>query len=93
MPGTFVLNMTGRPLKTGAVDILLGILKSRFEKFSPDHEVNIIHFGRISFRIEVSGTPEKFDYLDNMMKSVKLYIERYLSNWEYDITVKYTESG
>lgn len=93
MPGNFILNITGSPRKTGAIQIFLGIVKARFEKFSPDHTVEIINFARINYRIEVKGTPERIDYLDNMMGSVKLYMGRYFSDWHYEIDVFYTESG
>lgn len=93
MPGTFVLNISGTPLKSGSVDILMGILKFRFDKFSHDHQVNITQFARLEYRIEIRGTPEDFAYLDNMIKGVQTYTPRYLDNWKIDIVVNYTEQG
>lgn len=93
MPGTFTLNISGVPLKSGSVELLLGILKNRFEKFSKDHQVNWTHFGKLEYRIEVKGTPGDFPYLDNMIKGVQLYTPRYLDKWKIDIVVDYIETG
>ena len=93
MPGTFALSISGNPLTSGSVDILMGILKFRFDKFSPDNQVSITHFARLKYRIEISGTPEDFAYLDNMIKGVQIYTPRYLDKWKIEIKLNYTEKG
>lgn len=93
MPSTFELAIVGNMIKPGDAETLVKILTSRFEIFAPDHKVSVYHFMRIKYRVIVDGTPERFDYLDNMIKSVKTYTPKYFRNWGYSIKVKFVESG
>lgn len=93
LPGTFVINISGDQIETGAFDKLFNQLMPRFETFAPGYEVNVVTFARISYRMEIMGEPKRFDYLDNLEKSIKLYIVKYLKDWKYDIKVKFVESG
>lgn len=91
--GEFELAIVGDGIKYGNDVILINILKSRFEKFAPDYQVRAYRFARLSYRFIVEGTPERLDYLDNMIKSVKTYTPKYFRNWGYSIRVKFEESG
>ena len=93
MAGTFELIMNGDPITEGGAQVMVNILRSRFGTFSSDHTVDLIHFAGISYRIVVKGTPDNFDYLDNMMKAVNLYIPRYLRKWHYELEVNFRERG
>lgn len=93
MPGEYKINITGDRKETGAFGKLINQLRPRVEIFSPGSEINIYSFANISYRIEISGVPSRFDFLDNLVKSMVLYIEQNLINWEYSVQVKYIESG
>lgn len=93
MPSTFELAIVGDIIKPGDDQTLLNILKSRFDIFAPDHKIGVYHFQRITYRVIIDGTPERFEYLDNMIKAVKTHSPKYLRNWGYSIKVKFVESG
>lgn len=91
MENTFLLKIEGDILNPGDQQLLINAIRPRIEHFSPDHEINVYGFLRSSYRIEVEGTPENFDYVDNMLSSVKLYIRRYLRNWKFVLNVSILE--
>lgn len=93
MPGEFVINISGDQIEAGAFDKLINKMKPRLEVFAPGYEINVTTFARIRYRIEITGIPQRFDYLDNLVKSMKIYILKYLKNWEYTVEVKFVESG
>lgn len=93
MPSTFELAIVGDVIKPGDDTTLINILKSRLAIFSPDHQLEFYNFQRRTYRIIVDGTPTKFEYLDNLIKAVKTYTPKYLSNWGYSIKVNFKESG
>ena len=93
MPGTFEINISGDQRVTGAFDKLFNQLMLRFETFAPGYESKIITFARINYRLEIKGEPKRFDYIDNLERSIKTYIGKYLTDWKYDIKIKYVESG
>lgn len=92
MAGQFKLVMFGNPLQVGSANNLVNMLRTRLGQFSHDHNIDVIHFARITYRIVVTGTPDNFVYLDNVMKAVKLYIPRYFTKWDFEITVNFRES-
>lgn len=93
MPGEFKINISGQKKAAGAFDKLVNQLKPKVAIFSPGYEINIYSFAQLNYRIEISGVPSRFDYIDNLVKSMKMYLDQYLINWEYSVQVKYIESG
>ncbi|MBA7588958.1 hypothetical protein ES708_31029 [subsurface metagenome] len=93
MPGQFKISINGDQKEEGDFDKLINQLGPRLETFAPGYEVGIYRFARIYFRYEITGVPKRFDYLDNLAKSMKLFIVKYLKNWAYKIEVKFVESG
>ncbi len=93
MPGEFRLYIKGVPRTADGYEKLMKVLEPRIQKFSSDYKVDIPRFMQWRERSTVEGVPENMAYLDNLMKSVFLYIPRYLSGWSVKIEVKYQESG
>ena len=91
MPGTFHLEITGDPLEKDSIDKFTTRLIPRLQTFSPGYTLNVYNFMGISFRIVIKGIPLQFDYLDNLISSLKLYINKYLRNWTYTMKVNYVE--
>lgn len=93
MQGRFELAIIGDVIKPGDDEVLLNILKPRFKIFAPDYQVRVYRFGKLTCRFIIEGTTKRFDYLDNVYKSVKTYTPRYFRNRGYSIKVKFVESG
>lgn len=93
MPGEYFINISGENLEEGAFEKLITQLKPRLEIFSPGYEINIYSFAGIKHRLEITGVPKRFDFVDNLIKSMKVYMGKYTGKWEYDIIVKFIESG
>jgi len=93
MPGDYFINISGSEKEPGAFDKLITLLKPRVETFAPGSEINIFNFARINFRIQIKGVTVRFDFLDNLEKSMKRYILQNLNNWQYDIEVSLIETG
>jgi len=93
MPGTFHLEITGNPLEKDSIDKFTNRLVPRLQTFSPGYTLNIYNFMGKSFRFEIEGVPSRFDYIDNLVNSLKLYIDKYLRKWEYTMEVNYIERG
>lgn len=93
MPGQFKISINGDQKEEGDFDKLMNSLGPRFEAFAPGYEVGIYRFAKIYFRYEITGVPLHFHMLDNLAKSMKLFMIKYLKNWAYKIEVKFVESG
>jgi len=93
MPGEYTINISGQEKVPGAFNTLVNQLKPRVEIFAPGSEINIYSFARLNFRIEIVGVPSRFDFLDNLARSIVSYLNKNLKNWAYDIKVKFIESG
>lgn len=93
MPGEYILNISGQQKKHGAFEKLVSQLRPRIETFAPGSEINLFNFARLNFRIQITGVPSRFDFIDNLVKSMKGYIIENLRKWKYDITVSYIDTG
>lgn len=93
MPGEFKISINGDPEKEGGFDKLMNLLEPRFEVFAPGYKSSVYSFARVYYRYEVTGVPKRFEVLDNLVKSMKIGIEKYLKNWAYEIEVKFIEGG
>lgn len=93
MPGEFIIEISGKERERGGFEKLVNMLKPRLETFAPGYVIDIYNFARINFRIVIIGKPTRFDYVDNFQKSMKINLFKYLRYWEYNISVKFEESG
>jgi len=93
MPGTFHLQVIGNPLDKDSIDKFTNRLVPRLQTFAPGYDLDVYNFKGITFRFEIEGVPMKFDYLDNLLNSMKLYIDKYLRKWEYKMEVNFIERG
>jgi len=93
MAGTFTIQITGDVLKPGYQQIFISVIRPRLDRFSTDYDVKVTGFLRKSYRIEVEGTPDNFDYIDNLIDSIKLHIIKYLRKWAFSVKVNLTERG
>ena len=93
MPGQFKINISGQEIERGNFNKLVNIMQPRLRVFAPGSEINLYDFARLNYRIEIIGEKMKFDMLDNVVKTMKQYIEKYLRRWKYDIEINYIETG
>ena len=93
MPGTFHLQVIGNPLEKDSIDKFINRLIPRLQTFSPGYTLDVYNFKGITFRFEIEGVPSRFDYIDNLVNSLKLYIAKYLRKWEYTMEVNFIERG
>lgn len=93
MPGSFTIQITGEIVKPGDQTVLINILRPRIDKFATDYEIDIYGFLRKSYRIEVKGVPLHFDYVDNLLASIKLHVVKYLRYWTFKIEIDLIERG
>jgi len=93
MPGTFAIQITGEIVKPGDQLVLINILRPRLDKFATDYEINIHGFLRKSYRIEIEGVPLHFDYVDNLIATIKLHVVKYLKYWTFNIKIDLIERG
>ena len=93
MQGDYFINISGSEKESGAFDKLINQLRPRVETFAPGSEINLYNFARINFRIQIKGVVSRFDFIDNLEKSMKRYILQKLNNWKYDIQVSFIETG
>lgn len=83
--------MNGDVLQKGDQQVLINLLRPRLDRFSSDYEINIFGFLRTSYRIEITGTPMDFGYVDNLLKAIKLQVARYMRKWDFTLVVNLIE--
>ncbi len=93
MAGTFKIEIQGDVLRPGDQQLLVNALRPRVELFTRDYDISVFGFIRKSYRIEISGTPQRFENVDNFLSTSITLIKRYLSKWKIIIKINLIESS
>lgn len=88
----FVLKVTGNPLPGKDTSVFIKRVHARALRLDPNVAYEYRRFARIRYGMEWHGEIIDMGFIDNFYKSVVLYAQKYLSNWVFEMKVKYTES-
>jgi len=89
--GTFKIQILGEVKAAGDQQVLINVLRPRVEQFAKDYDFTLFGFLRTSYRIEITGTPSNFEFIDNLIKAINLHIRKYMKAWSYSLIVNYLE--
>ncbi len=75
------------------IETVIAILTPRIsvcaKNIEVDHSVFAMDFVRIYFR----GDPKSFEQIDNLLRSLKFYIEKYFINYDFQMKMVFREGG
>ncbi len=88
---TFILEINGDLKRNWQAENFLNVLLPRISIFAKDVKSDYSLFALSFVRLHYQGIPVHMENLDNMMRSVKYYIEKYLIKYDINLVVKYRE--
>lgn len=91
-PHEFDVKVTGNPLPGKDTSVFIKRVNARVIRLDPYAVYDYTTFAQVRYGMRWYGKITDMGFIDNFYKSVVSYAEKYLINWMFHITVKYTES-
>lgn len=89
----FILVVKGDLITPGTVENFNNALFPRIKIFGTNVKDDYWIFANTYITLQYYGIPMHIEVLDNVMRSIKYYIKKYLNNYEIDFTVTYREGA
>lgn len=87
----FTLDLNGDLKPRRTVDNFILVLTPRIKLFADNLQVEYQIFALSFIRIYFTGTPKRFENIDNMLRSLNYYIDKFLTRYDLNLKIKYKE--
>jgi len=87
----FIIVIKGDLITPGTVENIHNALIPRMRIFGTNVKDDYWIFANTFITLQYYGIPMHMEVLDNVMRSIKYYIKKYLNKYEIDIEVTYRE--
>lgn len=91
-PHEFDVKVTGNPLPGKDTSVFIKRVHARALRLDPNVVYDYTTFAQVRYGMKWYGKITDMGFIDNFYKSVVIYADRYLLNWEFQMIVKYSES-